>query len=89
MGKNEKNEKCLKLPDLVRKLIRKTLKHILPPPQTCVAKNFRWYQWGAEQSVKRAQTQERGLFKILTPPHFFLVLCGRNAMGWNCQTLQG
>ena len=28
----KKNEKCLELPDLARKLIRKSFKKILPPP---------------------------------------------------------
>ena len=35
--KNEKNEKCLELPDLARKLIRKTVRQF-PPPDMCAEK---------------------------------------------------
>ena len=32
-GKNEKNEKCLELPDLARKLIKKVSNFLHPPPK--------------------------------------------------------
>ena len=55
------NKKFLELPDLARKLIRKTLENFSPPPlQTCAPENFRSCRWGAEGRFPRAQTPERG-----------------------------
>ena len=43
--KNEKNEKCLEFSDLARKLIRKTVRQFLPPPDMC-AEKFRLVSMG-------------------------------------------
>ena len=36
--KNEKNEKCLELNDLARKLIKKLSDNFIPPPDMCAEK---------------------------------------------------
>ena len=60
LGKNEKNEKFLELPDLARNLTRKTFE--------------RHMSMGGERRVKRAQTRERGPPSVLVVLFFESVI---------------
>ena len=53
--------KCFELPE--KPVIGKYYKNkFAPSAQSCVPKNFRWWQWRAEQRVKCAQTRERRIW---------------------------